>query len=166
MTQAMVRDLLSQLRGRGQTLAVAESCTGGLLGGAITGVAGAGDVFLGGVVAYHDRAKRDLLGVDEAKLGRQGAVSAAVVEAMANGVRDRFGADVALAVSGVAGPTGGTREKPVGTVWIGVLGPGPLMDAQKFHFEGDRDDVRHEAVRKALEMGLEAVREAEKEQVA
>lgn len=166
MTRSHVHELLDHLREHGLRLAVAESCTGGLLGAAVTAVPGASDAFLGGVLAYHDDVKTGLLSVRSDKLERQGAVSGAVVESMAHGVRDRFGADVAVAVSGVAGPTGGTDAKPVGTVWIAVLGPAQLLDAQKFHFDGDRDDIRRDAVQKALEMACEQVREAAKEQVA
>ncbi len=166
MTRQMVHELLDHLRSRDLRLAVAESCTGGLLGAAITSVPGASAAFLGGVLAYDNAVKTNLLGVDAGKLARRGAVSAAIVEAMAHGLRDRLGADVNIAVSGIAGPGGGTKEKPVGTVWVAVLGPGHLMDAHKFHFDGDRDDIRHDATQKALELALEAVREAEKEQVA
>ena len=103
----------------GQTLAVAESCTGGLVGKIITDIPGASAYFLGGVVSYANSAKHDLLGVDAATLTEHGAVSEPVARQMASGVRERFGADLGLAITGIAGPGGGSEHKPVGTVWLG-----------------------------------------------
>ena len=103
----------------GQTLAVAESCTGGLVGKIITDIPGASAYFLGGVVSYANSAKHDLLGVDAATLAAHGAVSEPVARQMASGVRERFGADLGLAITGIAGPGGGSEHKPVGTVWLG-----------------------------------------------
>ena len=103
----------------GQTLAVAESCTGGLVGKVITDLPGASAYFLGGVVSYANSAKHDLLGVDADSLATHGAVSEAVAREMASGVRARFGADLGLAITGIAGPGGGSDQKPVGTVWLG-----------------------------------------------
>jgi nicotinamide-nucleotide amidase len=114
---------LEQLRRRGHTLAVAESCTGGGLGAGLAAVPGASDVFLGGVIAYANSVKQALLGVPAALLERHGAVSDPVAQAMAEGARRATGADWALAISGVAGPGGGTEQKPVGLVHIAVAGP-------------------------------------------
>ena len=115
--------VLQQLRRGGHTLAVAESCTGGGLGAALAAVPGASDVFLGGVIAYANRVKQELLGVPAEQLASNGAVSDSVAQAMAVGVRRATGADWALAITGVAGPSGGTAEKPVGLVHIAVAGP-------------------------------------------
>jgi len=115
--------VLAALRRRSQTLAVAESCTGGGLGAALAAVPGASDVFLGGVIAYANAVKRDLLGVPAALLERHGAVSDPVAIAMAEGVRQRTGSSWALAITGIAGPGGGTQDKPVGLVHIAVAGP-------------------------------------------
>jgi nicotinamide-nucleotide amidase len=115
--------LLERLRQRGDTLAVAESCTGGGLGAALAAVPGASDVFLGGVIAYANAVKQDLLGVPADQLQRHGAVSDPVARAMAQGVQRLTGATWTIAVTGVAGPAGGSAEKPVGTVYMAVAGP-------------------------------------------
>jgi PncC family amidohydrolase len=104
----------------GATVALAESCTGGMVATALTAVPGSSGYFLGGVVSYADEAKRDLLGVDDAVLAAHGAVSAQVARAMAEGARARFGATIAASVTGIAGPDGGSAEKPVGLTYIGV----------------------------------------------
>ncbi len=111
------------LKARNWTLAVAESCTGGLLGHRITEVPGSSAYFLGGVIAYADAVKASVLDVDAALLRRWGAVSPQVAAAMAGGVRVRLGADVGIGITGIAGPTGGTAEKPVGLVYIGLALP-------------------------------------------
>jgi nicotinamide-nucleotide amidase len=115
--------VIREATARDVTIAVAESCTGGMVAAALTDVAGSSAVFFGGVVAYSNKSKTDILGVDPIVLRQHGAVSQAVAELMAIGVRDRFNADVCVSVTGVAGPTGGTAEKPVGTVWFGVQAP-------------------------------------------
>lgn len=120
--RALETDVLRRLAERKQTLALAESCTGGGLAHRLTNVPGASAVFLGGVVAYHNAAKQKFLGVRSATLAARGAVSEAVAREMAEGARRRFGADFALAVTGIAGPTGGTRAKPVGTVFVALSG--------------------------------------------
>ena len=115
--------LVDRLRQRGETLAVAESCTGGGLGAALAAVPGASDVFLGGVIAYANAVKQELLGVPADLLQRHGAVSDPVARAMAQGVQRLTGATWTIAVTGIAGPAGGSAEKPVGTVYIAVAGP-------------------------------------------
>jgi nicotinamide-nucleotide amidase len=125
--------VLERLRQRGETLAVAESCSGGGIGAALTAVPGASDVFLGGVIAYANSVKRDVLGIPASLLDEHGAVSGPVAEAMAGGARRLTGADWAVAVSGIAGPGGGTAEKPVGLVQIAVAGPdGCASEAVRF----------------------------------
>ena len=136
--------VLDLCRERGLTLAVAESCTGGLVAARLTSVAGSSDVFRGGVIAYANEVKAGELGVPEELLERYGAVSAEVAAAMAAGARGRLGADVALAVTGVAGPGGGTPEKPVGLVYLHAEGPGDAR-ALELSLPGDRSAVRARA---------------------
>jgi nicotinamide-nucleotide amidase len=147
--------VLDAARTRGCTLAVAESCTGGLLGGRLTAVPGSSDVFLGGVICYADEAKTELAGVPPALIAEHGAVSEAVACAMAAGTRARLGAGVAVAVTGVAGPGGGTAEKPVGTVWFATAGAS--VTARKVMFGGERDEIRARAAQTALFLMLKAV---------
>lgn len=144
--------ILDQLRRSRRRLAVAESCTGGLLGGRITGIAGSSDVFVGGVVAYDNHVKRDLLNVSADTLDMHGAVSAEAAAAMATGAAVTFGAEVAVSVTGIAGPSGGTEEKPVGTVWFGWSIDGATGTSRSV-FGGTRQEVRERAVQGAL-MGL------------
>ena len=141
--------VLERLRGRRLTLAVAESCTGGMVGERITGIPGSSDVFLGGVIAYANDVKTGLLDVAPATMAAHGAVSEAAVMEMAAGVVRRTGADFAVAVTGVAGPGGGSPEKPVGTVWFGFAARGAL-DAIRVGFPGTRADIRGRASQFAL----------------
>lgn len=137
------------LRARGWTVAVAESCTGGLLAQRFTSVPGSSDYFLRGWVTYSNAAKEEDLGVPAAVLAQHGAVSAACVEAMAAGARRRAGAHVALAISGIAGPGGGTPEKPVGLVYVGLAAPDGTWSRQH-QFRGGRAEVRQLAAQAAL----------------
>ena len=113
-------EIVALLQSKGYTFATAESCTGGAIVSAVTSVPGCSSVVMGGVVAYHNNVKRDLLGVRSETLEKYGAVSEEVVLEMVNGVSERLGASCAVATSGIAGPGGGTPEKPVGTVWVAV----------------------------------------------
>jgi nicotinamide-nucleotide amidase len=142
--------VLEQCRASGYKLAVAESCTGGMLGERLTSVPGSSDVFLGGVIAYHNDVKLELLGVRREDVERYGAVSEQVAVQMASGVREKLGADVGVSVTGIAGPGGGTAEKPVGLVWIAVHGS--ESKARRFHVVGDRAEIRQRAAQAALEM--------------
>jgi nicotinamide-nucleotide amidase len=155
------------LRARGWRLATAESCTGGLLAGACTAPAGASDWFDAGFVTYANAAKVTQLGVPEALLARHGAVSEEVARAMAQGALARAGVQLALAVTGIAGPGGGSAAKPVGTVWLGIAwthpretqeglpagGEAPLVGcrAECLHLDGDRAAIRAQTVAIALE---------------
>jgi nicotinamide-nucleotide amidase len=143
--------VLALCRTRGWTLATAESCTGGMAAVRLTDVAGASDVFLGAVVAYSNELKQAELGVPAEVLERHGAVSAETAEAMARGARERLGADVAVAVTGVAGPGGGSDEKPVGLVHLHAASP-EGEQAQEFTIPGDRDAIRKRATVMALHL--------------
>ena len=147
-----VEELVLELcRSRGLTLATAESCTGGLVAGRLTSVPGSSDVFLGAVVAYADGVKARELDVPREVLERFGAVSAETAEAMATGARSRLGADVGVSVTGIAGPGGGTAEKPVGLVYLYARGPDGGRSAD-FVFPGDRDSIRRRAAATALHL--------------
>jgi nicotinamide-nucleotide amidase len=143
--------VLEQCRARGLTLAVAESCTGGLLGARLTAIAGASDVLLGGVIAYANEVKREMLDVAESDLVAHGAVSEPVVRQMAAGVRVRMAADIGVAITGVAGPGGGTPEKPVGTVWLAADIRGELRTLLA-RLIGDREEIRRRATQSALDL--------------
>jgi nicotinamide-nucleotide amidase len=143
--------IVAQLAARGRSVTTAESCTGGLLAAAITAVPGSSAVFREGVVAYSYEAKTARLGVAAAELAAHGAVSEPVVRAMAAGARARAGADYALAISGIAGPDGGTADKPVGTVVLGLAFEGGERTVSR-HWLGSRDEIRRRSVTTALEM--------------
>jgi len=143
--------VLDQLRARNARLVVAESCTGGLVSGRITAVPGASDVFIGAVVAYDNVVKSGMLDVPPELLETHGAVSEAVVRAMAEGVQRQFAVDAAIAVTGIAGPTGGTPEKPVGTVWLAAR-YGSETRTLKRIFPGDRGEIRARAAQAALDL--------------
>jgi len=148
--------LVAELTARGQWLAVAESCTGGLLGATITDVSGASAVFYGGVVSYANAAKEGWLGVDPWLLSAHGAVSAEVATAMVQGLLALPAVDLACAITGIAGPSGGTLDKPVGTVFIAV-GDRRRLEAIRHHFPGDRAAVRAATVAQALRQLLDRV---------
>jgi nicotinamide-nucleotide amidase len=142
--------VLGELERRNAKLAVAESCTGGLLAQRLTAVPGSSKVFLGGVVAYDNEVKLGLLGVSGDAIAAHGAVSEPVAREMAAGAARSLGAEAAVAVTGIAGPGGGTSEKPVGTVWVAALWQGDFRTAQ-FQFPGERDVVRRRAAQAALD---------------
>jgi nicotinamide-nucleotide amidase len=133
------------------TLSVAESCTGGHLGSRITDVPGSSGYFLGGILSYSNRAKRDMLDVPEEFLLKHGAVSPETAEAMAKGVRARLGADYGLAITGIAGPEGGTPSKPVGLVYTALSGPSGTI-SMKNSFLGNRENIKFQSSQKALDM--------------
>ncbi|MDQ7832722.1 MAG: CinA family protein [Desulfovibrionaceae bacterium] len=147
--QAIVPRLAALLAEGGLTLATAESCTGGLVGHILTNQPGSSDWYLGGVVAYANSVKTGLLGVPAATLASAGAVSKETVLAMAEGARKATGAACAVAVSGIAGPGGGTPDKPVGTVWMAFAMP-DATDAQCFQFTGSREEIKAKSAAAAL----------------
>jgi len=141
MTATIEQRLGQHLTTSNATIAVAESCTGGLIAHRVTNVAGSSGYFLGGVVAYADAAKSALLDVPGASLDADGAVSESVARAMAEGVRARFGSSYGIGTTGIAGPGGGTPEKPVGLVYIAVSGPKETT-VHRLMFEGSRDQIK------------------------
>jgi PncC family amidohydrolase len=141
------------LNKNGLSLAVAESCTGGMLGNLITNVPGSSSYFYGGVIAYANKIKMELLGVSANTLESFGAVSRQTVLEMAKGVRAALGADIGLSISGIAGPDGGTAEKPVGTVWIGISDKN-TQNAEMFLFSGDRREVKERAAQTAMQIAI------------
>lgn len=143
--------LVSLFAARGMTCATAESCTGGGVGSAITSVAGSSAVYLGGVVSYANSVKSGVLGVSTDTLAEYGAVSSECAAEMAEGARRLTGADIAVSVTGIAGPGGGSAEKPVGLVWFGLAAPGGVR-TEKAIFAGGREEVRASAVIHAIGM--------------
>lgn len=146
--EAVVGDLL---RRHGHTLAVAESCTGGLISSRITDVAGSSEYFLQGVVVYSNQAKKDLLGVSAETLADFGAVSEQTVREMCIGIRRLSRADLTLAISGIAGPGGGSAEKPVGLVYVGLY-DGHTFFIKEFRFQGSRKEIKLQASQMALDL--------------
>jgi PncC family amidohydrolase len=151
MPEFEIGKLLQQL---GLRLALAESCTGGLIGHRITNVPGSSEYFAGGIVAYSYEAKVKTLGVSWNILNSVGAVSSETVLAMARGAKEMMDADVAISISGIAGPGGGTDEKPVGTVWVGLVAADGNW-SQELHFEGDREQNKASSADAALQMLLD-----------
>jgi nicotinamide-nucleotide amidase len=147
--QDLAAVVLDAARARRLHIATAESCTGGLVGERLTEIPGSSEVYIGGVVCYDNALKISLLGVPPALIEAEGAVSEAVARAMAEGARDRFGVDLAVAVTGIAGPGGGTPAKPVGTVWLALAHHGETI-ARRSMFLGNRHDIRQRAAQGAL----------------
>ncbi len=145
-----------RLRESGGTVATAESCSGGLISHRLTNVPGSSAYFVGGAVTYSNKAKMQILGVDKQTLKDHGAVSEQVVKQMAGGAQERFDVDYAIACTGIAGPTGGTKEKPVGLVYIAVATP-KATRVEECHFEGDRESVKRLTADRALTMLLESI---------
>jgi len=149
---ALAEAVLTRHRRAGTRVATAESCTGGLIAAALTEIAGSSDVFERGFVTYSNEAKNELLGVAPAMLAAHGAVSAEVAGAMAAGALAHSRADMAVAVTGIAGPGGGSAAKPVGLVYIGVARRGGASSVERHVFSGDRTDIRRATAARALEL--------------
>jgi len=156
MTTQSVLHLADILLGKGLTVAAAESCTGGLVSDMLTDIPGSSNYFLGSVVAYSNAVKEHILGVRASTLFEQGAVSGETAVEMAEGVRHLLGADIAVSITGIAGPGGGTKEKPVGLTWIGVSS-NQGSEASCFHWEGDRRANKRSSAEQALRILLEHV---------
>lgn len=143
------RELIGLLDSRGRTISFAESCTGGLVSSVMTSIPGASIVYKGGIVAYANEIKHRILGVEPGILHKNGSVSMECAEAMAIGVALRFETDYALSITGIAGPGGGSAEKPVGTVWFGLASRGKVSAVQA-QFSGNRAEIREAATKKGL----------------
>ena len=156
-TQSEIEELISLLREKGCRMSAAESCTGGLIGSAITDVPGASDVFLGSAVTYSNESKERILGVRHDTLLKYGAVSEQTAREMALGSINAYGSDYSVAVTGIAGPGGATPEKPVGLVYIAAA-DGPRTVVCRNIFDGDRRTVREQTVEKAIELLKDMVR--------
>jgi PncC family amidohydrolase len=148
--------LIEKLRKRNQTIGFAESCTGGLLSSRMTMNAGVSDVFVGSVVSYANSVKENLLGVSRNVLRLEGAVSERVARQMAQGLRTQMKCDWSIAITGIAGPTGGTPEKPVGTVWFAAAGPGVELTSRQI-FSGNREKIQSQAAEFAVQLLLKAL---------
>ncbi|HTT81269.1 MAG TPA: nicotinamide-nucleotide amidohydrolase family protein [Stellaceae bacterium] len=151
-TLALAEAVLAACRAKGWHVATAESCTGGLVAAALTAIAGASDVVERGFVAYSNEAKSDLLGVPAETIAAHGAISAETCAAMATGAVARAGVDLAVAVAGVAGPGGGTPQKPVGLVYLGIATKDGAAPVERRLFPGDRGQIREAALILALEL--------------
>ncbi len=149
----------SVLKAKGKTIATAESCTGGKIGDMITSVPGSSAYFLGGVVSYGNDAKVSLLGVDTGALKADGAVSEMVARQMADGAREMFGADVGISTTGIAGPGGGSAERPVGLVFVAVS-TSDMSLCRRYVFTGARDDIKTRSANAALALALEVLANA------
>ena len=155
MIEATAKELVKTLIAKNLTCATAESCTGGGVGYAITSVAGSSAVFWGGIISYDNSVKQGVLGVPEEVLATKGAVSSECAAAMAEGARRRLNTDLAVSITGIAGPGGGSAEKPVGLVWFGLASKSGTTTEKKI-FSGDREAVRTAAIEHALNLLLVA----------
>ena len=153
---SLAPQVVRQFTEKGMTLGTAESLTSGLIAATVADVSGASAVLMGGVVSYDPRVKHEVLGVSQEVIGTVGVVSEACALQMADGARKLLKVDVALSATGIAGPTGGTAENPVGTVWLGVSTAEGTI-ARRFQFDGDRQSVRRQTVETALRLALDVL---------
>ncbi|MGE0284249.1 MAG: CinA family protein [Rhodospirillaceae bacterium] len=156
---ALAKDVLVAAKAGGKHIVTAESCTGGLIGGCLTAIPGSSDSFDGGLITYSDESKVSLLGVPRDAIAENGAVSDIVAAAMAEGALAASGADIAISVTGIAGPDGGSKTKPVGLVYMALAQTSRDALVKRYVFAGTRTDVRRAAVGAALELLLGALRE-------
>lgn len=156
MAEPLAQQAVDALTERGLTLATAETDTGGLIGHWITDIPGCSRAWIGGASPYHNHPKIDLIGVDRELLREHGSVSEEAAVAMARGVRDTLKADIGVAETGITGPTGGSEERPVGTVWIATVGPGERVAAERQVWAEDREGNKRLTAARALEMVLAA----------
>jgi nicotinamide-nucleotide amidase len=154
--RALAEAVLARCREKKLMIATAESCTGGMIDGALTDIAGSSDVVERGFVTYSNRAKTEMLGVPAALIGRHGAVSAEVARAMASGALEHAPVELAVAVTGIAGPGGGSADKPVGLVHLATARRGEELQSEHHVFPGDRDAIRRATVERALELLIAA----------
>ncbi|MGD9379790.1 MAG: CinA family protein [candidate division WOR-3 bacterium] len=157
--ERLIQQIARLLKARKLTISVCESCTGGMLGAALTRVSGSSEYFLGGIIAYADAVKKKVVGVKARVLGRYGAVSAESACEMARGVQQRLQSDISVAVTGIAGPTGGSVEKPIGTVFIAIARDKGVR-VRRFRFKGTRERIRRSACLRALELLKQELRNA------
>ncbi len=155
---SLAEELGNLIAARSLTLAVAESCTGGLLSHTITNVPGSSQYYIGGIVAYSDTVKMDFLGVTPATIRKYGAVSERAVLVMASMVTDLFVADVGISITGIAGPGGGSEEKPVGTVFIAVASESDET-VKKCNFRGTREEIKEASVKAAIELAVKFLKD-------
>ena len=156
MAEPLAQQAVDALTERGLTLATAETDTGGLIGHWITDIPGCSRAWIGGASPYHNHPKIDLIGVERELLREHGSVSEEAAVAMARGVRDTLKADIGVAETGITGPTGGSEERPVGTVWIATVGPGERVAAERQVWAEDREGNKRLTAARALEMVLAA----------
>jgi len=156
--QLLLKKMSNIFNKKGWTLTVAESCTGGLLGDVITNLPGSSEYFQGGVIAYSNQVKINLLKVSAELLKKNGAVSPEVALSMARGVRKLLGSSVGVAITGIAGPDGGSEEKPVGLIYISVLTP-ELEVVKRFHFAGNRREIKTQSAETAIKLLISLLKE-------
>ena len=156
MAEALAQEVVDLLSERGLTLATAETDTGGLIGHWITDIPGCSRAWIGGASPYHNHPKMDLIGVEREVLREHGSVSEAAAVAMARGVRDTLNADIGVSETGITGPTGGSAERPVGTVWIACVGPGERVVAERHVWSEDREGNKRLTAVRALELVRDA----------
>jgi len=155
--ESLIQELFKILKEKKATLGTAESCTGGLLASEITSIAGSSEFFLGSIVSYANSVKEAFLDVTKEELKDHGAVSQIVAEKMAKGVRHRLNCTYGIGITGIAGPGGGSKEKPVGTIWLAVSGPN-FVSTQKEMFQGNRQEIRKKASEQALKLLIEKIK--------